>query len=245
MDEEYLEEIAALVNRYQDAEGPLMKLANYAGSQIESVLSNLPDGFEKQVQTVVKVALDTAYEASGAISSSSFAPATPSYFHKVAVTFSGAIGGVAGLPGAVAEFPVTITTMFSSFQKIAEEYGYDPQEPEIKLECIKIFSMGGPLRKDDDIDLSFVSARLGLQGEVVSQLISKAAQKLAVVISQKLGSQAVPIIGAVTGATLNFTFMSYYEEMAHVRFALKKLQEENPNKNSLEEFANSYEHSLS
>ena len=245
MDEEYLEEIAALVKRYQDAEGPLMKLANYAGSQIESVLSNLPDGFEKQVQTVVKVALDTAYEASGAISSSSFAPATPSYFHKVAVTFSGAIGGVAGLPGAVAELPVTITTMFSSFQKIAEEYGYDPQEPEIKLECIKIFSMGGPLRKDDDIDLSFVSARLGLQGEVVSQLISKAAQKLAVVISQKLGSQAVPIIGAVTGATLNFTFMSYYEEMAHVRFALKKLQEENPTKNSLEEFANSYEHSLS
>lgn len=245
MDEEYLEEIAALVKRYQDAEGPLMKLANYAGSQIESVLSNLPDGFEKQVQTVVKGALDTAYEASGAISSSSFAPATPSYFHKVAVTFSGAIGGVAGLPGAVAELPVTITTMFSSFQKIAEEYGYDPQEPEIKLECIKIFSMGGPLRKDDDIDLSFVSARLGLQGEVVSQLISKAAQKLAVVISQKLGSQAVPIIGAVTGATLNFTFMSYYEEMAHVRFTLKKLQEENPTKNSLEEFANSYEYSLS
>ena len=105
--------------------------------------------------------------------------------------------------------------------------------------------MGGPLRKDDDIDLSFVSARLGLQGEVVSQLISKAAQKLSVVISQKLGSQAVPIIGAVTGATLNFTFMSYYEEMAHVRFKLKKLQEEKPNRNSLEEFANSYEQSLS
>ena len=63
MDEGYSEEIAALVNRYQDAEGPLMKLANYAGSQIESVLSNLPDGFEKQVQTVVKGALDTAYEA--------------------------------------------------------------------------------------------------------------------------------------------------------------------------------------
>jgi hypothetical protein len=58
--------------------------------------------------------------------------------------------------------------------------------------------MGGPLRKDDDIDLSFVSARLGLQGEVVSQLISKAAQKLAVVISQKLGSQALPIIGEKT-----------------------------------------------
>ena len=75
------------------------------------------------MQSLVKSALDAAYEASGTISASSLAPATPSYFHKIAVTFSGAIGGVAGLPGAVAELPVTITTIFSSFQKIAEEYG--------------------------------------------------------------------------------------------------------------------------
>jgi len=80
-----------------------------------------------------------------------------------------------------------------------------------------------------------------LQGEVVSQLISKAAQKLALVISQKLGSQAVPIIGAVTGATLNYTFMSYYEEMAHVRFSLKRLQNEYPDCQSFEEFIELYE----
>ena len=238
---EYKQQLEALVVRYKEAEGPLMKLANYAGSQIEGVLSKLPDGFEAQVQSVVKSALDAAYEASGTISASSFAPATPSYFHKMAVTFSGAIGGVAGLPGAVAELPVTITTMFSSFQKIAEEYGFDPSEQETKVECIKIFSMGGPLEKDEDIDLSFVSARLGLQGEVVSQLISKAAQKLALVISQKLGSQAVPIIGAVTGATLNYTFMSYYEEMAHVKFSLKRLQNEYPDCQSFEEFIDLYE----
>ena len=241
MDAEYKQQLEALVVRYKEAEGPLMKLANYAGSQIEGVLSKLPDDFEAKVQSVVKSALDAAYEASGTISASSLAPATPSYFHKMAVTFSGAIGGVAGLPGAVAELPVTITTMFSSFQKIAEKYGFDPSEQETKLECIKIFSMGGPLEKDEDIDLSFVSARLGLQGEVVSQLISKAAQKLALVISQKLGSQAIPIIGAVTGATLNYTFMSYYEEMAHVRFSLKRLQNEYPDCQSFEEFIELYE----
>mgnify|MGYP003774811957 CR=1 FL=1 len=241
MDADYAEQMDTLVARYKEAEGPLMKLANYAGSQIEGIFSTLPEGFESQIQSIVKRALDTAYEASGTISASRLAPTTPSYFHKLAVTVSGAVGGVAGLPGAMAELPVTITTMFSSFQKIAEEYGFDPKVQETKLECIKIFSMGGPLEKDEDIDLSFVSARLGLQGEFVSQLISKATQKLALVISQKLGSQSVPIIGAVTGATLNYTFMSYYEEMAHVRFGLKRLQNEYPESQPLEEFIELYE----
>lgn len=218
-----------------------MKLANFAGSQIEGVFSKLPEGFETQVQSVVKSALGTAYEASGKIGESALAPTTPSYFHKIAVTVSGAVGGVAGLPGALAELPVTITTMFSSFQKIAEEYGFDPQAEDTKIECIKIFSMGGPLEKDEEIDLSFLSARLGLQGEFVSQIISKATQKLALVISQKLGSQSVPIIGAVTGATLNYTFMSYYEEMAHVRFGLKKLENEYPDSQPIEEFIELYE----
>jgi len=60
-------------------------------------------------------------------------------------------------------------------------------------------------------------------------------------ITQKLGSQAVPIIGALTGAALNYTFMSYYEQMAHIRFKLKKLQYENPDKNPLSDFVNTLE----
>ncbi len=42
MDAEYKQQLEALVVRYKEAEGPLMKLANYAGSQIEGVLSQLP-----------------------------------------------------------------------------------------------------------------------------------------------------------------------------------------------------------
>ena len=66
------------------------------------------------------------------------------------------------MPGALAELPITITTMFSSFQKIATQYGFDPDEAETKMECINIFSMGGPLDVDDDNELSFITARLGL-----------------------------------------------------------------------------------
>ena len=140
MEEEYEKQIEALVLRYKEAEGTLMRLANYAESQIEGTMTKLPDGLEAQVQSVVKGALNAAYEASGTLVAPSLTPATSSYLHKIAVTFSGAIGGVAGLPGAVAEIPLTITTMFSSFQKIAEEYGFGSGEHETKLECLKIFS---------------------------------------------------------------------------------------------------------
>ena len=98
--------------------------------------------------------------------------------------------------------------------------------------------MGGPLQSDEDIDISFVTARLGLSGQAVSNIMAATSKKLAVMVTQKLGSQAVPIIGALTGATLNYTFINYYEEMAHIRFQLKKLQYENPDRNPLSDFVN-------
>jgi len=101
--------------------------------------------------------------------------------------------------------------------------------------------MGGPLQSDEELDLSFATAKLGLSGQVVSSLISKASQKVALMVTQKLGSQAVPIIGAMTGAALNYTFISYYEEMAHVRFGLKKLQLENGDKDTLADFIAFYD----
>ena len=91
-----------------------MKLANFGGTKIESIMKKLPDGFEVEVQKVLKAALEKAYDTSDALSTYSFTPTVPNYFHKVAATVSGAIGGVAGLPGAVVELPVTVTTMFSS-----------------------------------------------------------------------------------------------------------------------------------
>jgi hypothetical protein len=43
------------------------------------------------------------------------------------------------------------------------------------------------------------------------------------VLGQKLAAQAVPVIGAVSGAALNAAFLSYYREIARIRFALLRL----------------------
>jgi uncharacterized protein (DUF697 family) len=54
-------------------------------------------------------------------------------------------------------------------------------------------------------------------------VIAKVAPKLAVVLGQKLAAQAVPVLGAVAGAATNYAYTSYYEDIAHVHFGLRKL----------------------
>jgi hypothetical protein len=43
------------------------------------------------------------------------------------------------------------------------------------------------------------------------------------VLGQKLAAQAVPVLGAVSGAAMNAAYLSYYREIARVRFALLNL----------------------
>ena len=51
------------------------------------------------------------------------------------------------------------------------------------------------------------------------------APRLAAAMGQKLAAQMVPVLGAVTGAALNAAYLSYYREMARIRFALMRLAE--------------------
>ena len=44
-----------------------------------------------------------------------------------------------------------------------------------------------------------------------------------VVQAIELAAQTVPILGAVAGAGVNWAFTSYYQEMAHIYFGLKRL----------------------
>ena len=54
-------------------------------------------------------------------------------------------------------------------------------------------------------------------------LIATVAPRLAAALGQKLAAQAVPVLGAVSGAALNAAFLRYYREVARIRFALMRL----------------------
>lgn len=234
--EDYAEEIATLAKRYQNASGFIIKLANLAGSHIEFIANKVPDEIEQNLQNIVKDALAKAHDVSNHLSSHSYAPTVHRNFYKVTGTATGAITGTVGNMGALADVPTVIMIMFGSFQKIATEYGFERSDEETKIECLKVFSMGGPLEEDEDLDLTFATKRLALSGQVVGSIITVISERLSITISQKLIASAVPLIGAFMGAALNFAFISYYEEMAHIRFRLKQLQIQYPDSQPASDF---------
>ena len=127
------------------------------------------------------------------------------------------------MPTALAELPVTTTLLLRVIQGVAVEHGFDASAENVQFDCIRVFSAAGPLEEDDGADLGFISARVTLTGATVQGLISKVAPRLATVLGQKLAAQTVPVLGAVAGAATNYAYTSYYQEMAHVHFGLRRL----------------------
>lgn len=217
------EEIAKIASQYRDASGVLMKLVNFVGSKAENALEALPDGIKNAIEGTTETALQKCYDTASSISKSSRLPNTGMWANKAVATFSGALGGLGGLPSTLIELPVTVTTIFTAIQKVAAQNGFDSEDPAVKLECIAVLGSGGPLTEDDAIELSFFSSRIAINGTLVQAVIARYAPSLALVLTEKLAAQAIPVLGAVTGAALNYTFITYFEEMAQVRFRLLKL----------------------
>ena len=219
--------VIELAQRQKRANGLLFKAINLVGNQLEDGLKIIPASLRNQIDTAARKALTHSYNAAAKSKSGALSRVPSSDgAHRSLGVISGALGGLGGLPTALAELPVSTTVIFRSVQSVAEGYGEDPLSEETRIECLRVFGSGGPGEEDDGVDTSFLSARMTLTGPAISGLINKIAPRFAAVISQKLASQSVPIIGAVAGAGTNLAFVNFYTEMAHVHFGLRALSRE-------------------
>lgn len=215
--------ISALATRQRRANGLLMKAINFVGGQVEDTLKFLPKGARTQIDAGARAALTHSYELAARSREGTWGQAVSTdRMHKIMATLSGALGGFGGLPTALAELPVATTMIFRAVQGVAQHYGEDPTSLETRLECLAVFGAGGEGTADDGVDTSFIGARLGLSGAAVHTLIAKVAPRFATVLTQKLATQAVPLLGAAAGAGTNYAFTQYYVEMAHVHFGLRQ-----------------------
>lgn len=226
-------EIAALALRFERANGPVIALMNRVGGSLEDRLGRLPAPVQARIETVTRRALESSHRLAGA---GRRAPDLGRHATPALVALTGAAGGAGGLASSIAELPVTITVILHAIRRAAETEGFDPDSPAIRLECLKIFGAGSPLAADDGVNTAFVGARLAVSGGAVSRVIASVAPRLAAVLGQKLMAQAVPLLGAVAGATLNAAFLSYYREIAAIRFALLRLAQTHGAERVLTEF---------
>lgn len=219
-------EIAALARRQKAANGLLMKAINFVGGQVEDGLRLLPQSARKEIDAVARQALRQSFAAAARSRAGPGRTIGSDRVHRLLGTVSGAIGGFGGLPTAIAEIPVATTIIFRAVHHVAIANGEDADADETRAQCLAVFGAGSPGSGDDGVDTAFLGARLGITGAAVNGLIARVAPRFASILSQKLVTQTVPILGAAAGAGTNYAFVDYYVEMAHVHFGLRRLARE-------------------
>ncbi len=218
------EELDKLVEINSKAAGPVMKALNFVGGQAETQLARLPP----QVTDIINQATEKALlllaqaahrstEEKGSLLKSVSPP------NKVIAAGLGTIGGFGGVASTVVEIPVTIGLYLRTIEDVAAENGFDTTRENCRMECIQVLAAGGPLADDDGSNTAFLAARIATRGTTAQALVARVAPRLATVLSQKLGTQAVPVMGALTGATINLVYAQYYQDMARVHFGLWRL----------------------
>lgn len=214
-------EMAALAKRYHKASGPGIQVLNLLGSSAENLLERLPEGVRDRLDEGTEKALFLAMKA--AHRSRGLVGDQPSWLNTTVTTAMGAAGGFGGLPTAMAELPVTTAVLLRAIQGVAVEHGFDAAAENVQFDCVQVFASAGPLAHDDGSDMAFLATRMALRGASMQALIAKVAPRLAQVLGQKLAAQTVPVLGAVAGAATNYAYTSYYQEIAHVHFRLRRL----------------------
>lgn len=213
--------LGELAQRYDKAGSAVIQLLNMVGGQADGLLDHLPKGLRDNLgqgtETALKIAMKAAEGSRGVIGDQ------PGWLTTVMSTALGAAGGFGGLPTALAELPVTTTVFLHGIQSVAVEHGFDPSEPGVRFDCVQVFSASSPLETDDGSDLAFFTTRVVVSGTAMQALIARVAPRLAVVLGQKLAAQTVPVLGAVAGAATNYAYASFYRDMAHVHFGLRRL----------------------
>src|SRR3954468_4277613 len=226
----------------------LMRLADMFGKPIEWLIRGVekvsPAVVDKSARAALRaaitVAIATIPESSRTENHDSPNIAdigsSPDFWHKVSAAITGTAGGFFGLPGLCLELPITTTIMFRSIGSIATEFGERLGDEEVRLQCLAVFSLGGPGKKEEAMDSSYLSARLGLEklisaaakavaGKTAEEiatmvqkgtaaaavnLISKVAARFDIIVTEKVVVESLPVIGAVTGATINIAFMDHF-----------------------------------
>jgi len=221
----------------------IARLTHYAGQPVEKMIDTLPEGVSERLQGVVRTTvtrlLGMALKTMGGQQHQN----ASLRIHKVAGGLSGAIGGAFGLAALAVELPVSTAIMLRSIADIARSEGEDIAAVESRLACLEVFALGGRSEADDSADTGYYAVRAALakalseaaqhivtkgltdkSAPVLVRFIAQISSRFGVLVSEKAAVQAVPIIGAAGGATINLLFMDHFQETARGHFTVRRLE---------------------
>lgn len=220
------------------------RITNSIGQPIEKGLDLLSDSTKAKISKYTQAALLQASDvAIFSVSNNAQMKPSSNRFHKLGVAVTGGVGGFFGLAGLALELPTSTTIMLRSIADIARSQGEPIQEKEGKLACLEVLALGGPTQHDDATESGYYAVRAmlansvsaasrhlatkGLSEEgapVIMRLITTVAQRFGIQVSEKAAAQAIPLIGAASGAIINTIFMDHFQQMAKGHFTIRRLE---------------------
>jgi hypothetical protein len=162
-------------------------------------------------------------------------PLSSSWIDGASAILTGALGGLGGLATTAVELPVTTAFLMRGIAQIAVREGEDLNSDEGKLECLKVFALGGRSPDDDEADTGYFSVRLAVAEaipklahrtlqDLLPRLLAKVAERFSVPVTMKIGSQAAPGIGGAAGALINLAFVDHFQRKALGHFRVRRLE---------------------
>jgi len=218
------------------------QLADYAGRPIDRVMRLIPKAASRTLNKAVEAAiLNCLNVAINSIELQSKAPPE----RRASSLLAGISGGVSGFFGIAAlpiELPLTTTLMLRAIADIARHHGEDLSTLEARLACVEVFALGAP-KTGRRADFGYYASRAllsrlaanasallversasNLAAPVVGSLVTEVATRFSVVVSERSAASALPVLGAVGGATVNVMFMNHFQRVAGGHFAIRKLE---------------------
>jgi hypothetical protein len=222
--------------------GLAARLTNMVGKPIELIGYALPASASQAITAATTKALEMALEV--ALRSLHQAPRAGSQrLHKALATASGAVGGAFGLASLPIELPLSTIIMLRSIAEIARSEGEDLSDPEAALSCVQVFALGGRPGSADASESGYFAVRGILAksvtqaarfvvergvveegGPVLVRFITQVASRFGLVVTQKLAAQAIPLVGALGGAAVNYAFIEHFQEVARGHFTVRRLE---------------------
>jgi hypothetical protein len=237
-------DLAALRSAVAALEHPGLaaRLTNMVGKPIELIGYALPASASQAITAATSKALEMALEV--ALRSMHQAPRAGSQrLHRALATASGAAGGAFGLASLPIELPLSTIIMLRSIAEIARSEGEDLSDPEAALSCVQVFALGGRPGSADASESGYFAVRGILAksvtqaarfvvergvveegGPILVRFITQVASRFGLVVTQKLAAQAIPLVGALGGAAVNYAFIEHFQEVARGHFTVRRLE---------------------
>ncbi len=128
------------------------------------------------------------------------------------------------MAGFLPDATVTSLAIMREIARVAQEEGEDLNQEEARASCLQVFSLTPGIDGQTRPELNYFSARLMMQGRPLAVLFTEIASRYGLSLSQKFALQAVPVLGAIGGASLNSAFLHHYRAVAKAHFTIRRLE---------------------